>query len=378
MATTLPPSSRARAQRLLAVLKVLLVWTYVVCGPVFFAAQAIVPVYFLDYELTATIFSVPVSGPVVYNIPRERDVGLAAVLVVLLALPEVIWLAAIAYCLYTTWVTARNWRPLSHPDETPVQMDPRSLERRWCHQCEIFKGNRTYHCKEVGKCLPFLDHFCVCWFGAVWGYNIKAYLAFLTFLLAHQLGCLAVGCWVLDKKNPYHHTNWPASAVGLVGLNLLGTSLLNFTFWKSLACRNQLLMEKEAEVRVFRLEDGVYEWTTKDPKSSPWNLGVKNNLRFALGPWWSFPLFWTFSPVKEACRLEIFEMKALKASIPFSPVSSLLSSDADLPRFRRRTRYAATTGFEETSLPPASASSPDLFSPAATATRHVRPYTDPF
>lgn len=210
---------------------------------------------------------------------------------------------------------------------------------------------------------------------------MKAYLVFYAFLLVHQLACLAVGAWVLDEKNPYHHTNWPASAVGLAGLNLYVTCSLSFAYWKNLAFHNRLEEETRAPVRTYRTEDGDYEWMTKDASSSPYTLDVKNNFRFVLGPWWSFPLFWTYSPVKDACLLKIFEMKQLKMALsPSSGVSieTILPSDADIPRSRRRTSQSATTGFEETPLPLTTASSPDLSLPAVTATRRVRPYTDPF
>lgn len=125
-----------------------------IVSPALFAAQAVAPAYFFNYELTATMGSDPEDAPVAYNNPEQRNLCLAISLCVLLGLLEVFWLAAISYCLWTTWVTARKRRPLSHADDLPLQMNPwKPLKRRWCPVCHIYKGARTYHCKPLGVCL---------------------------------------------------------------------------------------------------------------------------------------------------------------------------------------------------------------------------------
>lgn len=31
---------------------------------------------------------------------------------------------------------------------------------RWCSECENWKPERTHHCREVGRCVRKMDHFC--------------------------------------------------------------------------------------------------------------------------------------------------------------------------------------------------------------------------
>lgn len=30
----------------------------------------------------------------------------------------------------------------------------------WCSYCSIYKPDRTHHCREVGRCVRKMDHFC--------------------------------------------------------------------------------------------------------------------------------------------------------------------------------------------------------------------------
>jgi hypothetical protein len=346
-------------------IKRVLLAVYLVLAPLFLLAQAVLPLWILGYRLTMSIVTVPGSGGIrLGNVPPKRQLWLAWLICSLLAITEFLWLAPLAYLYYSTYFVARRFNARSAEEEEQRHIiDPASSERRECHVCGIFKADRTYHCKWLGRCLPLYDHYCAVWLGVIWGHNVKAYLNFIGMVFVHQLYCLIVSSWVLSDDDPYRHSNLPSSVVVAIGVFILMSANVNINFWYSLGICNSLSTEKARETRWFRLQDGFYEWNTQSDKS-PFDLGIRRNLYFFMGPWWSWPLFWTFSPVKSASIEEVFEMTELSATRPFlSPSPIGLSSALEQGTLTVHRRLVTDSSLPATSSP-------------WTTSRHIRPHTD--
>lgn len=60
---------------------------------------------------------------------------------------------------------------------------------RWCTECQNWKPERSHHCREVGRCVRKMDHFCP-WVGGVVGEN--AFKFFIQFVAYTALYCIFI------------------------------------------------------------------------------------------------------------------------------------------------------------------------------------------
>eukprot|EP01128_Nolandella_sp_AFSM9_P001005 TRINITY_DN11120_c0_g1_i1.p1 TRINITY_DN11120_c0_g1~~TRINITY_DN11120_c0_g1_i1.p1 ORF type:complete len:341 (+),score=33.77 TRINITY_DN11120_c0_g1_i1:56-1078(+) len=52
---------------------------------------------------------------------------------------------------------------------------------RWCRDCNAFKPPRAHHCRDLGHCVPRIDHYCPWVYNAVSFKNHKFFLQFLLY-----------------------------------------------------------------------------------------------------------------------------------------------------------------------------------------------------
>lgn len=275
-----------------------------------------------------------------WDAPVNRQVGPAVVVAALLGLTWLLWILPIGYCLWSYYWVARRWKPISAPVRPWLQVEGDSGERRFCNICHIYCGDRTYHKKYLlDKCLPFYDHTCYWWTGAVWLHNVKAYLHFLVFLPVYQLFCVGIAIWVVASPEKYDH-GYAFLSVGFVCLTGLVFSISTLgTFGRSLAWHSVLEKERDAGT-IFYLDEGskISSWRVDDDPNSrnPWNRGGKTNFYDIMGPVWTWPFFWTTTPLMR--NMECYKRAqgvAIPADIPLQP----------LPVARRGN--GSSTGFED-------------------------------
>lgn len=72
---------------------------------------------------------------------------------------------------------------------------------RWCSECENWKPDRTHHCREVGRCVRKMDHFCP-WVGGVVGENgFKFFIQFVAYTAVYCTFVLIVTAIYIARAN---------------------------------------------------------------------------------------------------------------------------------------------------------------------------------
>jgi len=74
---------------------------------------------------------------------------------------------------------------------------------RWCPYCKTYKPPRSHHCKDLGRCVLKMDHYCPWVYNAVGLHNHKYFLLFLFYAsvsLTYFLICCMVRV-VMDIRN---------------------------------------------------------------------------------------------------------------------------------------------------------------------------------
>jgi palmitoyltransferase len=112
-----------------------------------------------------------------FNIAPRRSTGIA--LVVVFAILLLTLLIAWMRLLQVMWTKVDQLQP-GTPGAERKDVDSAHLEQRdayvcdfaasplFCDKCRIFKPDRTHHCKELGRCVRKMDHYCP-WAGGVIG-----------------------------------------------------------------------------------------------------------------------------------------------------------------------------------------------------------------
>ncbi|KAF1849171.1 palmitoyltransferase PFA5 [Cucurbitaria berberidis CBS 394.84] len=110
-----------------------------------------------------------------FNVQPRRGTGIALIIVyaILLLLLLVPWLRL----LQVIW-SKQDLVPLGDPSREKMDMSTKAFDKYdaficdfegmplWCNKCHNFKPDRTHHCKELGRCVRKMDHYCP-WAGGI-------------------------------------------------------------------------------------------------------------------------------------------------------------------------------------------------------------------
>ena len=220
-----------------------------------------------------------------YKMAKDTDTafGTAIVVTVLSVVLLLLWIIPLGYCLWSHYWIAARWTPISAPEAPRRQVEGESRQPRYCTHCNIFMGDRTYHCQAVEKCLPFYDHTCIWWTGAIWLHNVKAYLVFITFLPLYQLYILGISLWV--RFSPHWHGNAYMSVFFATSVTLLISGGVLLIRVMQLIVWNILQNEIDHGIWFTTDEGDVRFWDPNIdlPSTNPWNQGWWQNLRAIFG-----------------------------------------------------------------------------------------------
>ncbi|KAG5291858.1 palmitoyltransferase pfa5 [Histoplasma ohiense] len=114
----------------------------------------------------------------------------------------------------------------------------------WCSTCYQFKADRAHHCREVGRCIRKMDHFCPWVGGVVSESSFKFFIQFLFYALLFTIFNLVVFAIFVAERREETGTliaHWIVALglgtlFGLLSLGMLGSSI-------QLACINSSTIE---------------------------------------------------------------------------------------------------------------------------------------
>lgn len=118
-------------------------------------------------------FGVQPRRPTGYAIIVVYAILLLSLLVPLMRLLQVIWAKPdiLAPAQSTREKKDADSRPMEQYDAYICDYEGLPL---FCEKCSIFKPDRTHHCKELGRCVRKMDHFCP-WAGGIIGETTHKY-----------------------------------------------------------------------------------------------------------------------------------------------------------------------------------------------------------
>lgn len=264
----------------------------------------------------------------------------------------------------------------------------------WCSTCLNFKPDRAHHCREVGRCVRKMDHFCPWVGGVISETSFKFFLQFTTwasFYCIFNLIVMAIFVAELKRQTNTMNVHWVITLAfgGLFGLFTLGMSfssmqfvLLNTTTIENLSRHSKVwtlavLIPKnslhsipppfhtityplgyvgpnqdEARPEIPAVQLRKFAILHSKPGENPWDLGPFRNFKSVMGDrWYDWFLPIRYSPCTHHDRYEaqfetgpvvqrMREDAGLAAGL--APFNGSLDGDGKPERKRRRRRRQST------------------------------------
>ncbi len=149
------------------------------------------------------------------------------------------------------WMSLPSYqgRPVEDPnaEEVPRLREDRVI--RFCRHCRAHKPDRAHHCRQAGRCVLRMDHFCP-WTGQTIGWrNQKFFVLFCCWCGALSLFTCAASALSLGLRTHFDFLVWTAGDMalavwGFVGF-VFGLTLVGFGgYHVSLVCRNMTTLEE--------------------------------------------------------------------------------------------------------------------------------------
>jgi palmitoyltransferase len=127
-----------------------------------------------------------------FGVQPRRSTGIALIVIyaILLLMLLVPWMRL----LHTIWTKPDILRP-ADPTTEKEAADPQAMEQYdayicdyegvplFCDKCRVYKPDRTHHCKELGRCVRKMDHYCP-WAGGIIAETTHKYFMQFVFFAA--------------------------------------------------------------------------------------------------------------------------------------------------------------------------------------------------
>lgn len=127
--------------------------------------------------------------------------------------------------------------------------------RSYCHLCQSFIHQKTYHCKRCGRCTEDFDHHCVYLNSCIGSKNYELFIRILMFYILFLLNNVGQAVWVFvaafssQEVGTAAITKWMEIAIiAICGIQLVATLvLLSFHCYISCCLDVTTLMFIESE-----------------------------------------------------------------------------------------------------------------------------------
>ncbi|CAO1596751.1 Palmitoyltransferase pfa5 [Xanthoria calcicola] len=243
----------------------------------------------------------------------------------------------------------------------------------WCSTCLNWKLDRAHHCREVGRCVRKMDHFCP-WVGGIVSETSQKF--FVLFVCWGSIYCAFIlvfmAKFVAERAHTGVNVHWIVvlSMAGLFSLFLLGMSGSSLQFVLQNTTTIENLSRKTKVWQLAVLIPGVpahsysqppYRTITygQDPNNTrtfailhtrpgenPWDLGYSRNFKSVMGEhWYDWILPIKPSPCanhdRQGCQFELGPaVERMKSEVGIISHSAF---DEEKPRRHRRRRRRRST-----------------------------------
>ena len=259
----------------------------------------------------------------------------------------------------------------------------------WCSTCLNYKPDRAHHCREVGRCVYKMDHFCPWVGGVVSDTSFKFFTQFVffaTFFSLFNMIHMAIWTSELRSRTGQLNVHWVITLAfgALFGLFTSGMALssvqfilLNITTIENLTQHTKVW---QFAVRIARPRDipSNPQFNTAtfsafgEPESSgtqaggntyailhtrrgenPYDLGYYENWKSVMGEqWWEWLLPITHSPCARRSNSDSFyrmgdAVQRMQANVGLMPLDASSTSQKRHPRKKRRRQNIKATETEQ-------------------------------
>lgn len=222
--------------------------------------------------------------------------------------------------------SSSNIREMYTKDLFSCEGDGRPI---WCSTCLNFKPDRAHHCREVGRCVRKMDHFCPWVGGVISETSFKFFLQFTSWASVYcifNLTVMAIFVAELRRQTSTLNVHWVITIAfgGLFGLFALGMSfssmqfvLLNTTTIENLSRHSKVWtlavlipknslhplpppfhtityplgyvgpnQDEMARPQTLAVRPRTFAILHSKPGENPWDLGSFRNFKSVMGDHW--------------------------------------------------------------------------------------------
>jgi palmitoyltransferase len=93
---------------------------------------------------------------------------------------------------------------------------------RWCSTCEIWRPDRSRHCREKDRCVLKLDHFCPWVGGIVSEHSMKYFVLFNSYTIVYTIFDWVLAAVLIAQRNRHDDLDANLVAMLILGLFFMG------------------------------------------------------------------------------------------------------------------------------------------------------------
>lgn len=181
----------------------------------------------------------------------------------------------------------RAWARSEESKNPRKYMDPATFYKpRWCPYCQSYKPPRSHHCKELGRCVLKMDHYCPWVYNAVGYRNHKYFVLFLIYAtgsLSYHLICviLRIAYTLSSGKPPF----FSVFEIVMFSLQLIFVLPVTIAIGSLLGYQISCIWNGMTSIESF-LEKSYRKAAQRAGRKFRWyyDFGTVDNMKQVLGP----------------------------------------------------------------------------------------------
>eukprot|EP01126_Amoeba_proteus_P066174 TRINITY_DN9526_c1_g1_i2.p1 TRINITY_DN9526_c1_g1~~TRINITY_DN9526_c1_g1_i2.p1 ORF type:complete len:419 (+),score=107.34 TRINITY_DN9526_c1_g1_i2:59-1258(+) len=212
----------------------------------------------------------------------------------------------LCYCYYKAMYTFPGtvpvgWIPEGSPKQLAKAKEQKSLKSedkdrdvsnlfrpRWCSYCQQYKPLRTFHSKDINRCVLRMDHYCPWVYNAVGWYNHKYFILFLiyaTLSLSYFLGCCIIRIYFGIKNSMKGRLEFTTTEIVFLVLQFCLTLPITLAIASLLFHQISCVMNGMTSIEGYIFERYKKYHARKSKKKLLWfyDHGLIENLKEVLG-----------------------------------------------------------------------------------------------